>query len=302
MPRNLLASPVIALCLSSLLWSGNFIVGRALRDEVEALTLNYWRWLIALLLLLVLGFSRTRQNFSALRRHWFFMVVLSLTGIVGFHLCVYQALKTTYAINALLFLSISPLLIILGSRLAYKDSINYWQVTGVMLSLAGVIGLLTQGDLQRLGSLQFNVGDIWMLVAVALWSAYSVILKRKPEPLSQSALLNGTAAAGVVIMTPLYLMTMTDGIGMALTLPNISGLLYVSVFSSVVAYYCWNYGVNKLGPNTAGSFLHLMPLFGAILSVVLLGEEIRSYHLVGAGFIAAGIALSRRAGAGSIGL
>lgn len=296
MDRNLLASPVIALTLSSLFWSGNFIVGRALRDEVEALTFNYWRWMIALLILLPLSIKGVRQNILAIRRYWRFVLILSVTGIVGFHVCVYQALKTTNAINALLFLSISPLLIIVGSRFAYEDKINHWQVIGILLSLVGVIGLLTHGEPARLRSLQFNVGDMWMLVAVVLWSAYSVILKRKPQRLSQTALLNGTAAFGVVVMTPFFLMLMPDGIGIELTMPNIAGLLYISIFASVISYFCWNYGVNGLGPNTAGSFLHLMPLFGAILSVIFLGEGIMIFHLVGATFIAAGIAISKRSG------
>ena len=291
--------PILALSLSSLFWSGNFIVGRALRDEMQALTLNYWRWLIALLIILPFSITQTRTHAQAIKRHWFFLGVLSVTGIVGFHLCVYQALHTTTAINALLFLSISPLIIIVASRIAYKDKINIWQIVGIFISLIGVLVLLNRGDLARLRSLVFNIGDLWMLGAVLLWSVYSVVLKRKPAPLTQLALLNSSMAIGVIIMTPFYLISITGNIGFAITLANLSGLMYISLFASLVAYFCWNYGVSQLGPNSAGGFLHLMPLFGAILSVLLLDEGIHVYHLIGAAFIATGLTLSNRSKAKS---
>lgn len=292
--RKLRITPVVALSLSSLLWSGNFIVGRALRDEVEALTLNYWRWVIALVILLPFSFPAVRQQLSSFKQHWKFAVMLAITGIAGFHVCVYKALQTTNAINALLFLSISPFMIIIGTRLVYKDRINALQITGITLSLAGVVGLLTHGEPQRLRSFEFNMGDIWMLLAVALWSIYSVILKRKPGQFTQNVLLNYTIIFGVMIMTPFYLASASENIRFGLTVLNIGGLLYISIFSSLVAYFCWNYGVIKLGPNTAGSFLHLMPLFGAMLSVLFLGEGIKVYHLVGAVFIATGLIISNR--------
>jgi len=287
-------SPALALSLSSFLWSGNFIVGRALRDAVDPLTLNYWRWVIALLILLPFSLSVLKQQYPVIRQYWKFITMLAITGIAGFHFCVYRALQTTYAINAILFLSISPLMIILGSRLAYKDRINVWQLIGILLSLAGVVGLLTHGELQRLRILQFNTGDLWMLLAVVLWSVYSVILKRKPQELSQTVLLNSTVIFGVIMMTPFYLLFMVESAQFELTLLNISGLLYISIFAAIVAYFCWNYGVSRIGPNSAGSFLHLMPLFGAVLSVILLGEGIKGYHLAGAAFIATGITISSR--------
>lgn len=286
--------PIIALSLSSLFWSGNFIVGRAMRDDMQALTLNYWRWLIALLFLLPFTIRIVRQHFQIIAQHLKFVVILAITGIAGFHLCVYQALHTTTAINALLFLSISPLMIIAGSRLLFKDRIKPGQAAGILVSLTGVVVLLTHGELQRLLSLSFNRGDIWMLIAVLLWSTYSVILKHKPPELAQLILLNSTVAVGVILMTPFYLIISTDFPGFDLNLPNLGGLLYISIFASLLAYFCWNYGVSRLGPNTAGSFLHLMPLFGAILSVLFLGEGIQYYHLAGAMFIAGGLIFSHR--------
>ena len=292
--RKLFTSPHLALSLSSLFWAGNFVIGRALREDIQAIPLNYWRWFIAVAILLPFTFKTVRKHARVMLKQWKYMLVMSVTGIAGFHIFVYQALQTTMAINALLFLSISPVMIVVGSRLAFHEKIKTIQVAGFIISLLGVIALLTRGDLNQLLALQFHHGDLWMLVAVFLWSTYSVILKRKPADLPQQAFITGIAIYGVLLMLPLYLATKPDGLGININSATISALLYMGVFASVAAYFCWNYGVSQLGPNKAGVFLHLMPLFGAILSVVFLGETIQVYHLLGAIFIATGIMLSSR--------
>jgi len=287
--------PQLALSLSSLFWAGNFIVGRALRDQVQPISLNYWRWTIAFMLILYFSFGAVRQHRQLLFKHWRLILLLAVTGIAGFHIGVYTALQTTSAINALLFLSITPVLIVIGSRIAFHEAIQLLQLAGIFTSLSGVVVLLVHGELIRLLNLQFNTGDLWMLMAVLLWSIYSVILKHKPHELPQAALLTGTIFLGILVMTPLYFLTKPAGLGIQLSASTICGLLYISLFASVVAYFCWNYGVSRIGPNKAGAFLHLMPLFGAVLSMLFLQEEIRIYHLVGAALIATGIALTNKA-------
>jgi len=286
--------PQLALALSSLFWAGNFIVGRALRDQAQPVALNFWRWTIALSILLYFSLPALRQHYQLLLKQWRFIAALAITGIAGFHIGVYQALQTTTAINALLFLSISPVMIVIISRLAFREPIQVRQLLGIIISLLGVVALLTHGDPEQLLRLQFNAGDLWMLMSVLLWSVYSVVLRNKPKELPQVALLASTIIAGVIVMAPLYLITFSEGPRLQLNFATAGGLLYISVFASVIAYFCWNYGVNQIGPNKAGSFLHLLPLFGAVLSVVFLGEMIHIYHLVGAALIAAGIGLTSR--------
>jgi len=287
--------PQLALALSSLFWAGNFIVGRALRDQSQPVALNFWRWCIALIIILYFSHKALRQHQRLLLRHWRLILVLAITGIAGFHVGVYQALQTTSAINALLFLSISPVIIVIGSRLLFHEPLLFRQVLGISISLLGVIALLTHGTPDRLLAMQYNGGDLWMLLAVLLWSTYSVILKHKPVELPQAALLAGTILTGVAVMLPLYLATSPGRLGLAINYTTLGGLLYIGIFASIVAYYCWNYGVCRIGPNQAGAFLHLVPLFGAALSMLFLGEHIHPYHLAGAALIAAGIVLTNRA-------
>ena len=291
---NLLFSPVLALSLSSLFWAGNFTVGRALREDIDAVALNHWRWLIAALILLPFSIPVLRRQMPLIFKHWKLLVSLSITGVVAFHICVYHALQTTTAINALLFLSICPVLILFGSRLVFNETLRIVQMIGVIVSLVGVIVLLTHGEPERLMLLQFNPGDLWMLLAILLWSAYSVMLKTKPDELSQTVLLASIVVFGVVMMTPVYLFYGYGNPGFSMSSPVFFGLLYIGIFASVLAYYFWNYGVSKLGPNRAGSYLHLMPLFGAVLSILFLDEGIQPYHLFGAVFIASGIMMSHR--------
>ncbi len=286
--------PTLALSLASLFWAGNFIVGRALRDAVPAIDMNFWRWTIALVILLPFGALALRRDWALIRSQWRLVVFLALTGIVGFHVFVYTALQTTTAVNALLFLSVSPVMILVGSWLRYGDPISRVQVLAMGISLVGVVVLVTHGELERLLGLEFNIGDLWMLLAVSLWSAYSVVLKTKPAELNQTPLITGTVIVAMLVMTPVYLATLPGDEPVAFTGPVVAGLLYIGVIASVIAYFCWNYGVARLGPSRAGVFLHLNPLFGAVLSIIFLGEGIEPYHLAGAALIATGLVFSSR--------
>jgi drug/metabolite transporter (DMT)-like permease len=287
-------SPRVALALSTLFWSGNFIVGRALRD-VPALTLNFWRWLLAFLILLPFTWRIILRERRHIIRHSPFLVFQALTGIAGFHICVYLALQQTAAINALLFFSTSPLIILFGSRLIHRTPVSRMQIASIVVSLCGVLIILTRGQWELLRAFRFNRGDLWMLLAVTLWSTYSVMLKRKPDNLAPIVLLDGAVLYSIIMMAPFYLLAAPQPAGFHFTSPLLAGLLYISLFASVIAYFLWNYGVAQLGPNKAGVYLNLMPLYGALLSVVFLNESLHGYHLLGAFFISGGIMLSQYA-------
>jgi len=292
--KRVIVSPHLLLSLTSLIWAGNFIVGRALRNDISAIELNLWRWLLALLLLLPLGYRQILQHRRLMIRHWRLLGMLGFTGIAAFHTSVYTALKTTTAVNAVLFLSLSPVLIVLGSSLSRKDTISRLQLLGILVSLTGAVVLVAHGDMNTLTRLQFFQGDLWMLFAVTMWSAYSILLKNKPRELPQLSLLIGSIVWALGMLGVMFIV-FQGGVSTAVwSMQVFTGLLYVSIFASIVAFLFWNRGVAQIGPNKAGVFLHLMPVFGALLSVMLLKEGIAIYHLAGAALVFLGIAMSTR--------
>jgi drug/metabolite transporter (DMT)-like permease len=229
---------------------------------------------------------------ALLKREWKLVVALGATGVAAFHTCVYSALATTPAVNALLFLSITPMAIAVADWLAYRETLTLPQALGALVSLGGALVVIARGDATTLLGLRLNSGDLWMLAAVPMWAVYSVLLKRRPAELSRVALLTATVAAGVILLFPLYLWEVSRGAAVTLNGANLLGLLYVGVFASALAFLFWNRGVDAIGPTKAGMFSNLMPVFGAVLAVVLLGERIALYHLLGALLVFGGIAIT----------
>ncbi len=284
--------PYVLLILAPLFWAGNFVIGRALRGEFAPIELNFGRWLIALLILLPLSYGQLRRSWPILRAEWKLIVLLGVLGVTAFNTLVYTALTDTLALNASLFTSTVPIVIAVVSWLLFRDTLNPFQVLGIGVSLVGVVVMITRGDLEALLALRFNPGDLWMLIAVPVWGVYSVLLKRRPPELAQLPLLTASVIVGLVAMVPMMLWQASQGIVVTPTLENMLGLLYVGIFASVLAFLCWNSGITALGPNRGGTFIHLIPIFGAVLAILFLGEQLAVYHLVGAVLVFGGIALT----------
>jgi drug/metabolite transporter (DMT)-like permease len=282
----------ILLTLAPLFWAGNFVIGRALRNDFAPIELNFGRWLVALVILLPLSYGQMRRAWPVLYAEWKLIVLLGLLGVAAFNTLVYQALNHTQALNASLFTSAVPIVIAMASWLLFRDTLTPFQIFGISISLVGVLVMITRGDMGALLHVQFNPGDLWMLLAVPVWGVYSALLKRRPAELPQLGLLTATVVVGVVAMVPLVVWQANQGLLVKPTLENALGLLYVGVFASVLAFLCWNSGLITLGPNRGGTFIHLIPIFGALLSIVFLDEQIATYHLVGATLVFAGIALT----------
>jgi drug/metabolite transporter (DMT)-like permease len=289
--RRLGESPLLGLSLAALLWSGNFVVGRALRVAMAPLPINFCRWAIALGILLPLTLDALKRHRGTLARHWKLIALLGLTGIASFQTLVYVALSMTTAVNCLLLLSLAPLAIALASSAVFGERLSAAQLAGIALSFAGAVVLVAHGSVRALAALSFGAGDLWMLLAVALWTVYSLLLKRAPRELPHLALLSASTAAGLLLMLPFYLRLPPHE-----RLPSMgwrawSGLLYIGLFASVPPFLLWSRGVARIGPSRAGMFIYLMPLFGAVLAFVFLGEAPQAYELVGGVSIFAGIAV-----------
>lgn len=300
--RATLSLPQSALIVATLLWGGNFVAGRALAGDVPPVAISFWRWALALLVLLPPGFGELRRHRALLLAHWRLIAAVGATGIAGYTLCFYQALVATTAINALLFVATAPLLITLANWGVYRDRVMPWQVAGTGVSSLGALVVIAHGDASRLLALRFNRGDLWIAAGVLVWVAYSLLLRRRPPALPPRPFFTASVVAGVLLLAPLYCWQFAHGERLALTGPVAAGVLYVAIGVSALGYACWTRGVVALGPDRAGTFLHLIPVFGTAMAVIFLGERFAPYHLVGAALVAGGLGLAslRRAPAAPV--
>lgn len=293
--RARLVSPYLVLMVPPLCWAGNFVIGRAMRAEIPPIAFGFWRWVVALAILLPLAGAATLAAAPLLRRHWRWLTLLSVTGVVLFQVFVYRGLQQSTAINGVLIMATIPAVIPLvayvldGSRLAPR------QAFAIVLSLLGVAVVVLKGNLGQLSALAFGAGDLWLAAAVPMWAIYSVLIKRRPGELPALVLLLATVVIGVLILLPAYLAERAAIGGFALTPSALIAILYVGVFASVIAFLCWNRGVAAVGAAKAGPFIHLMPVFGTLLAMLFLGERLLASDGVGIALIACGLVLSSTA-------
>ncbi|MEJ2288053.1 MAG: DMT family transporter [Deinococcales bacterium] len=287
--------PAVLLVLATLFWAGNFILGRAVRGTVPPVALAFWRWTLAGLVVTPFGLRPLRRQWGLVRSHLPAVLLLSLLGIAAFNTLIYLGLHTTTALNAFLMQALMPVLIVAISFLAFRDRVVPLQGAGIVVSLLGAIVVVLRGHLGLLAGLRLAPGDGLVLIAVVSYAAYSALLRWRP-PLDPMAFLLVTFAFGAAMLLPFYLWESLAGDPVRLTWAAVGSFAYVGVFPSILSYLCFNRGVELMGANRAGLFLHLMPLFGSVLAIVLLGEAVHPYHAVGAALIVAGIVVATVAG------
>ncbi|MGF1640033.1 MAG: DMT family transporter [Rhodospirillales bacterium] len=288
-PRRPATLPSLLLIVAVLCWAGNFVLGRAVHGDIPPLTLTFWRWLVATLVLLPFALGPLWASRSVLVGHWRLIATLAATGVVLFHVLVYAALRSTPATNASLIMATLPVVVPIVSLLLDGIRIGRAEALGIALSLLGVAVIVVRGDPAALFSFRPAPGDALMLLAVPIWALYTVLLRRLPPGLPPLATLLAIAALGVAMLAPAYLWELATTGGIAASGTNVLAILYVGVFASVISYICWNRGVIAVGATRAGQFIHLMPVFATLLALVLLGEALRPFHAVGIALIAAGI-------------
>lgn len=288
-------SPYVLLTLTSLFWAGNWVVARGLQHAMSPLAMAFWRWFAALLILLPFIARPLFAERAVIMRHWKMLALLGVLGVGCFNTFVYLGLRHTTATTGVLLNSVTPVLILAVAHLFLGERVRGAQAGGVALSLAGVLTIIAQGDVRRLTGLALNPGDLWVLGAVTAWAVYTVLLRWRPAELSAGAFTGVLILIGVLSIAPLFAWDYAAGARTQWTAETLLAVAYFAVFPSVLAYFFWNAAVAKVGGNRAGVFLHLVPLFGALLSMIVLGERLHPYHLVGAALIFSGVyAASRR--------
>jgi drug/metabolite transporter (DMT)-like permease len=303
MTTQLTPKTALLLTIPPMLWAGNAVVGRLMNTSVPPITFNFMRWVVAFVLLLPLATWVIRRD-SPLWTHWRRMAVLGLLGMGCYNALQYMALKTSTPLNTTLVGSSMPIFMLGLGRLFFGASISRQQWVGVALSTTGVLTVLTRGDWHQLLGLRLVAGDVLMLLATATWSLYSWLLTRPPKNQPDPQALRGHWAAWLVAqMVPgLMWSGLFTGVEWAVMpalqidwgWPLLAALAYVAVGPSVLAYYCWGNGVAAAGPQVAGFFVNLTPLFAAVLSAAVLGDMPKPFHAAAFALIVGGIVVSSR--------
>jgi len=285
----------LILILTTIFWSGNFIVGKAASTfQIPPFSLNFYRWFFAGLILLPFTYKEILNKKKYILENIGFFIVLGITSITIFNSIVYYSLYYTQVISGILMISTIPVWIIFISSILNIEKTNIFQIIGVIFSLTGVIFIITKADLDLIKNLDFNKGDLSMVIAMFSWAVYSALLKSKKYEISQFALLQVVIITGLIFLIPIYFIEMYLGHLIVLGKPFILTLTYVVLFPGLAAFFFWIKGISLIGANRAGIFLHLMPIFGAVMAMIIFDEKFMYYHIFGAIFIVAGIALSNK--------
>ena len=285
----------IFLILTTLFWSGNFIVGKAASlFDIPPFTLNFYRWAFAWLILAPFTLKEVIDKKNYILKNIKLIIILGITSITIFNSIVYYSLNFTQVISGVLMISTIPVMIIIFCWLFRIEKTNIYQIFGVIFSLSGVVVIITKADLNILLNLNFNKGDIWMVVAMFSWAMYSALLRKKKLELSQLSLLQTIITTGLIFLLPAYLVELSLGYKANINLPFVLTLTYVVLFPGLASFIFWIKGISIIGSNRSGIFLHLMPIFSTIMAILIFGEKFMIFHSIGAVLIIAGIILSSR--------
>ena len=285
----------IFLILATLFWSGNFIVGKAASlFEIPPFTLNFYRWTFAWLILAPFTLKEIFKKKNYIIKNIKLILILGVTSITAFNSIVYYSLNFTQVISGVLMISTIPVMIIFFCWVFKIEKTNFYQILGVFFSLMGVVVIVTNANISKLLNLNFNKGDLWMVVAMFSWAMYSALLRKKKFKLSQISLLQTIISAGLILLLPAYLIEMALGYKVDIHLPFILTLTYVVLFPGLASFFFWIKGISIIGSNRSGIFLHLMPIFSTIMAMFIFKEKFMIFHLIGAILIITGIILSSK--------
>jgi drug/metabolite transporter (DMT)-like permease len=284
--------PYLLLSLTSLFWAGNIVLGRYVAGHVPPMTLSCIRWIGAFIMLWPFARPHWRHDWPALRAQWPLMVVLSATGFAINNALSYWALQYTQALNALLIQSSGPLFVALWSLL-FGVRLTWAQFAGIAISLGGVLIIILRGDFAALAGIRLNKGDVMFAGALLAFGLYSALMPRRPVT-HQLSLIAFTTLCGALLLLPFSIWELSTGFRLQFDPLTVATMAYVMIFPSTLAYLFFNRGIALIGPNRAAPFFHLVPVFGSAMAILLLGEQLQLFHLIGYALVLAGVVIASR--------
>ncbi len=286
--------PYILLILTTLFWSGNFVLSKGINQIIHPIALGFWRWLIAGLILLPFSYSMLIKQRHLIKKHFLYFNFLGFLGITSFNILIYFAMHYTTAINAVLVNSFVPIMILVVSLAVYKEKPMISQIFGILISILGIFSIMLKGNLFAIFELSFNIGDILVFVAGLTWAIYTVLLRSLPKDIHPLLFLESIIILGLIYLLPMYLFELYKFGGFQPDIKIVVSIGYVAIFASVLAFIFWNKAVKDVGAAKAGPFIHLMPIFGALLASIFLDEKLQLYHVAGISLVFIGIFIVNR--------
>ncbi len=283
------------LVLTPLFWAGNAVVAKGAVDQIPPMSMSFWRWVIALAILLPFGLPGVLREKAVIRQHWLSILALATFSVGAFNSLLYLAAVTTSAINIALINATIPIMVALLAWLLLGDRTRPLQALGIGLAIAGIVTVVARGDLSVLTGLQAQPGDLLMVLAVSSWGLFSVLLRRQAVPLPLLTFLTVQIATGAMVIFPFYLtdLLFISG-GFELNRSTALPMMYFAIFPGILAYGFWNHGVHRIGPAKAAIFMYLTPVFASVLAGIFLGERLGPSHMIGGALILAGLVLATR--------
>lgn len=283
-------NPYLLLVFATLFWSGNFVLSKAMSTQMPPVSLAFWRWSMALVVVAVASWRKVRSDWPQIKQAVPVLIPISMLGIAIFNTLIYVGLQDTTALNSLLLQSFFPIVVAAISFFFLKENLRIAQWLGILVSLLGTLLLLAQGEFSTLLSASFNQGDLWVIAAVVCYAVYTILLKYRPNVHALSFLFI-TFLLGTLMIIPFYLWEHLYRAQVIWNWQAVATVAYLAIFPSFVSYLFFNEAVRKIGANTAGLFSHLVPLFGSLMAILFLEENFYYYHALGAAFIFGGIFL-----------
>ena len=283
------------LVCATLFWAGNFTIGKfAYLENIPPFSLAFLRWCLVWIILFPFTYKEISKLRFKIKENLSLFFILGLTSVCIFTSFTYNALNYTQVINASLFNTAIPVTIILVCFLLKIEKTNIFQISGLLISVIGILAIITRLDLNILLSLNFNKGDLFMIVAIIAWGIYSAYLRKRSFEVSLLSLVHIVCTFGLIFLLPLFFLDIIQGKTIEISSNLFYILIYIAIFPSIGSYYCWAGAVAIIGANRAGIFLSLIPLFSTIFAILFFNEKFLFFHFIGSVLIILGLFLSNK--------
>ena len=279
---NTLIYGYLSAIAATLFWSGNFTIARGVIENIPPISLAYWRWTTAIILLLPFAIKSLISDWAIIKNHYIYLSITSILGVSLFNTLIYIAGHSTSAINMSLIAITFPIFIIIISRILFKELITINKGIGISFVICGVIILITKGDSSILKTISFVAGDLWMLLAAISFAIYSILIKYKPADLGTRSFQLSTFIMGLLFLTPFYIWESfnTDFQIQTINKDIFYSILYLGIFASLFSYILWGKAVEFLGPTKPSMIYYTLPIFSGLMAYLFLGEKIENIHLL----------------------